>query len=190
MPRPTLLNAETHGKITDGLKIGLKRHEAAAIVGITDRTLYSWIARGKAALERWQEIEEHDPDVDLDAVDEDPDFVYRMFYLDVLKADAIYKRSLVSVLTRAAVGAAAEYDERGNMIREEVVADPKVALAVLERKDPREWGRTHRVPSQRQYEQEQEEAAVLPDDEALRAMALDKLDEVAQKRAQREAAGL
>jgi len=192
MPRPPGLTPDTHAQIVQGLRLGMKRHEAAAAVGISQRTLYVWIARGRAALEQEERLVEDNPEVDLSDV-EDPEFIYREFYLAVIQADAGYKRSLVATVTRAAVGAPAEFDDAGNMVREEVKADPKVALEMLARRDPREWGRTNRLPAEYAAQADDEEqGGTDPDAElvSLRSMAFELLERVEEKRNQREAAGM
>lgn len=190
--RPPGLTPETHATIVQGLRLGMKRHEAAASVGITDRTLYRWIARGRAAVEQWERLVDENPSIDLDEI-EDPEFEFREFYLAVIQADAGYKRSLVATITRAAVGAPAEYDDAGNVLREEVKPDARVALEMLARRDPREWGRTNRLPAEYAAQMDDEESGGTDPDaelDALRSMAFDLLERVEEKRGQREQAGV
>lgn len=49
--RPTKLNAETVGKITDALYIGASRDVAAVYGGITKQTFYVWLREGRDARE-------------------------------------------------------------------------------------------------------------------------------------------
>lgn len=121
MSRPIKINDDRSLKIVSAIRDGNTRATAAALAGISTRTLYDWMQRGK-------------PD---DETGEYPDDDYGKLHASVLVADAECERDLVASIRTASL---VRRDSEGNAIP----GDWKAALEFLQRKNPGEWGRVDR----------------------------------------------
>lgn len=176
MGRPLLLDPDTHERIVTAVRAGMYVHDAAARCGIGERTLYRWLERGRAAFEAEQEADDAGaPDEDPEGPP-DPEFEYRQLWQAVMVARSDARLEAVATIRMEMVGRPAQYDEQGNVVREELPPGRdklRAALEFLARTDPKNWGRTNR-PVEDDSEQE-------VDPETLRARAEDLIDAAVQK---------
>jgi hypothetical protein len=105
---PDLLNEELMAAIIDALKSGTVIEDAAAYVGVSERTVYRWLARGRDEISRREAFPETDNPAEEDR--------YVNFCQEVEKARAAARLRAVGVIQRAAAEgtwqAAAWYLER------------------------------------------------------------------------------
>lgn len=178
MGRPALLTPDIHETIVRFVRGGAYFHEACAAAGIGERTGFRWVERGRASAESY---EDQADDGVAPEVDDDPDWVYRQFWQAISKARGEARAHAAATLYSAAVGAPAQLDADGHVVRDEVEPEWRASLAYLERTDPKNWGRTHRPTVEEEPESE-------PDVEALRIQGRDLVQQVAAVRKQREEA--
>lgn len=113
------LTLELHERFVALIADGWTVADAAAECNLGRRTVFSWLRRGRDALERW----------DTEGLDEtergaDPDWETAQFALDVDRRGASVRGELAGIVLAGAR------------------KDPKFALEVLARLDPEHWGRT------------------------------------------------
>lgn len=178
MARPALLTPDVHETIVRFIRGGAYFHEATAAAGIGERTGFRWLERGRASSETWEEQADDGVTPELD---DDPEWVYRQFWQAVEKARGEARAHAAATLYSAAVGAPAQVDENGAIVRDEIVPEWRASLAYLERTDPKHWGRTHRPTEEKDPENP-------PDVDALRIQGRDLVEQVATVRKQREEA--
>jgi hypothetical protein len=116
--RRTLLNEEMIDRLVGAVRSGNYLDDSARYVGIGERTLFEWLAKGRQALE--------DADGDLEAVDEDK-------YLF-----AQLSQSLESARSHAVVRNVA-------LIQKAAEQSWQAAAWYLERTNPKKWGRFETV---------------------------------------------
>ncbi len=121
--RPEELTDAVIEVVTKSLLIGNYFETALASAGFHKDTGYDWLKKGA----------------------KNPESIYRKFSDAVRKAEADSESRDVMVIEMAAHGAKAQYDDKGNKVREEVIRDPKMACWRLERKHPKRWGRTEKL---------------------------------------------
>jgi hypothetical protein len=133
-PRPRVgrrlaLTAEVFDRIVSAVKGGSYLDDAAAYAGISERTLYLWLARGREAE---QALEEGQPLTDDEAL-----LLQFSQAIQKARADAVIRN--VTLIQNAA--------QQGSW---------QAAAWYLERTNPRKWGRTETVeigiPEERQIE--------------------------------------
>lgn len=134
--KPYRYSMEVHEAFIAHIAQGATKHAAANAIGTGISTVGRWLERGRHAAERWEAL-----DLDEDARSRDPDWEMAQFYLDTQIARGKYLAACAQIVTRSALGHPAEYDTAGNCIREEVKADPRMALEVLARRDRANWAR-------------------------------------------------
>lgn len=123
--RPLLLTEQTMGTIESAIRQGAGIRLAAASVGISDRALYLWMARGRAEADRLEDAAER-------GVDADPTPDAEVPYLQ-----------LFQTITRARGEAHVIVSTRLRMAINE--GDSRAATWWLERTDPGEFGRRETV---------------------------------------------
>lgn len=133
--RPTKLSAKRSAAICESVRRGAPLEAAAKAAGIAESTLYHWRERGEAVLTAV--ANGHKRVQDLDAQER----LAASFSEDLEKARGECEDQLVRIVSHAALGHPAEFDERGRKIRDERKPNPTMAVILLERKWPQRWGR-------------------------------------------------
>lgn len=115
MPAALKLNLDIAAAIVRHARMGRFRAACAALVGISERTLKTWVQRGKTNLDAFEAGT-------VDALD-----AFGLFVKELLAAEAEARSAVEGVIFKAALG-----------------GDVKAGLAWLKHKCPTDWG-TQRV---------------------------------------------
>ena len=106
--RLTILTPELHKQVVDIVRAGNYIRDAARYVGVTDRTLWGWLARGRTEIGRLDdeiEAEAHRTGHPIETIDEPPldpiEEPFLRFFLAVQSAQAEARVRNVSFLQRA-----------------------------------------------------------------------------------------
>ena len=91
MARPTSLTPDVHARIVNAVRAGAFWREAAAFAGVSHHSLYNWVERGKAELERREAGAE--PDMHEDVFAEFFDALTRAESEAIIEAVAHWKRA-------------------------------------------------------------------------------------------------
>lgn len=111
------LDDETTEQIRKGFAGGLTLAELAAIIGVTDRTLYRWFHEGEIATREWDEAEDQEA---YEAEEPDNSRSYRRLFQVCHRARAVG----TGLLLATAEGAAMRAAQQGN--------DARQALRIVE----------------------------------------------------------
>lgn len=163
MARPSLLNDRVVADLVQAVGGGSFYEEAAAYAGVSERSLFRWLQRGR----------NYDEVLEAGGEPAEDDKPFGELYRRLRKARADTRVGAVGVVM-AKITATGPFEGE--------LPDANLAMKFLERVDPERWGRVWR-----QNEPQQSEAP--PDAETLAARAEHLLDELAAKRAEREQEG-
>lgn len=132
--RPTKLSQARIEAITDSIGLGAVYEQAARAAGIHPATLYRWKELGEAvltALGNGAKVKDLPEQERLAAT----------FCELIEKAEAEAELLMIEVVRNAALGAPAELDGEGNVVKAEQTPQWQAAMTYLERKHPGRWSR-------------------------------------------------
>lgn len=125
----------TYGdRVILGIRAGAYQREAANAIGISERVVQRWIARGQ----EWIEAEEEGETIP------EREQRYVRFCREYERAKAEARQSMLTVVRRAAMGSPARLDQHGNVIEKEREPQWTAAAWYLERTMPEHYGRKER----------------------------------------------
>lgn len=131
--RPTKLSAARIDALCKSIGQGATYEVAAMAAGIHRTTVTRWKEYGEAVLTTIADK----PKTKLT----DQDKLAASFCVMVEEAEAEAEVALIEVARNCALGAPAEYDDKGRQVRAEIPPDGRLALEFLGRKHPGRWSK-------------------------------------------------
>jgi len=165
--RPTGLTEEVQARMIEALTLGNSMETTARYGGVTPASLYGWLVRGRAEMERVEQIRERESvtrGVPLDAVEYPKPDVVEGPYMEFLEA---VERARAESVVRATA-----------YLIQQMPNSVQAATWFLERKEPAAWGRRMTLDVGGTGEPIAVKVANLVDEETQKQQILNILDEV------------
>lgn len=138
MARPTKLTPNTQQDIIQALEAGNYFDAACEYAGITGRSGYNWLERGKVEAER-----RDNPNVKENTKQWKTETLYFQFFHAVTRASAMVEVGTIAQIKRAGIGVSAKFDNEGNEISPAYQGDWRALTWFMEHRYPKKWGKQY-----------------------------------------------